>query len=141
VSLAEKAYVQASEIGWNPSLSQRTNSYGSVNGGYIYAALGKITGESTVAFSGINSFAAIKKAFDDGNLIGFASKPAFLAPPLAVPSHAYSMVGYDEITQTIKLYNPWGTWLPDQGVLTLTMSQLAENFSYYDRTTGIPGLI
>lgn len=140
VSLAEKAYVQASEIGWNPSLSQRANSYGSINGGYIYAALGKITGEWTVAFNGLN-FAAIKKAFDDGNLIGFASKNAYFAPPLAVPSHAYSMVGYDEVTQTIKLYNPWGTWLPDQGVLTLTMSQLAENFQYWDRTTGVPGLL
>ena len=52
-ALAEKAYAQLNEFGWSRAgLSQSgQNSYAALNGGYIYAALGQITGRGTSAFT------------------------------------------------------------------------------------------
>ena len=48
-ALAEKAYVQINEMGWLrtglPGNGQ--NAYAAIEGGYIYAALGQITGQAT----------------------------------------------------------------------------------------------
>jgi hypothetical protein len=78
VSMAEKAYVQLHEMGWvRPGLSGNgQNSYAAVNGGYIYAALGHVTGESTVAFTMTGSSTGFTKfvaAFNAGEAIGFAT--------------------------------------------------------------------
>ena len=52
-ALAEKAYVQINEMGWiRPGLSGNgQNSYTAIEGGYIYAALGQISGQGTSAFA------------------------------------------------------------------------------------------
>ena len=50
-ALAEKAYVQMNEMGWTRGSLTGTgqNSYAAIEGGYIYAALGHITGQATTA--------------------------------------------------------------------------------------------
>src|SRR5947207_15929068 len=49
-ALAEKAFVQLNETGWErPGMSgSGVNSYVAISGGYIYAALVEITGQSAV---------------------------------------------------------------------------------------------
>ena len=52
-ALAEKAYAQINEMGWLRSglPGNGQNSYSAIEGGYIYAALGQITGQATTAFA------------------------------------------------------------------------------------------
>ena len=52
-ALAEKAYVQINEMGWIRSglSGNGKNAYSAIEGGYIYAALGHVTGQATVAFT------------------------------------------------------------------------------------------
>jgi hypothetical protein len=135
VALAEKAYVQLNELGWErPGLGgSGQNAYSAIDTGYTYAALGHVTGLSTVAFtmvSGGTGFSSFVTAFNAGELIGFASKwtPASTS---VVASHAYTVVGYDAVNQTITLFNPWGI---QYGLLTLNWTQIQQNFDYFDRT-------
>ena len=109
------------------------NSYSAIEGGYIYAALGHITGQATTAFtvtSSSSSFTAFVNAYNAGKMIGFASMvtPASTA---VVGGHAYAAVGYNASAQTVTLFNPWGI---EYGLLTLTWSEVQANFSYFDRT-------
>jgi hypothetical protein len=135
VSLAEKAYVQANEFGWTRAglSGSGQNAYNAISGGYIYAALGHITGRATTPFTstaGPASFTAFVAAFNQGKMIGFASKSA-PASTSVVGNHAYAVVGYNTANQTIMLYNPWG---PGYAQLTLTWAQVQANFGYFDRT-------
>jgi hypothetical protein len=135
-ALAEKAYVQANQFGWiRPGLpGNGQNSYSGIEGGYIYAALGHVTGSSTVAFASVTSgtsFSTLVTAFNNGKLIGFASKSSPAAGSGVVGSHAYAMVGYNTSNQSVTLYNPWG---PEYGTITLTWSQVGASFWYFDRT-------
>jgi hypothetical protein len=134
-ALAEKAYVQLNAMGWSRAgiSGSGLNSYNAISGGYIFAALGHVTGQSTVAFtvtSSAYSFQQFVSAHNSGKMIGFASKSA---PPSSnvVGGHAYMVVGYDAYTQRVQLANPWG---PEYGVLTLTWAQVQQNFQYFDRT-------
>ncbi len=133
--LAEKAYVQLNEFGWErPGLpGSGQNAYAAIEGGYIYAPLGHITGQSTTAFaqtSPSSSFTTFVNAFNAGKLIGFASNQT-PASSSVVGSHAYAVVGYDAVTQKVTLFNPWGT---EYGLLTLSWAQIQQNFGYFDRT-------
>jgi hypothetical protein len=133
--LAEKAYVQANEFGWiRPGLSgSGQNSYAAINGGYIYAALGHVTGQATAAFmstSSVSSFTTFVNAWNAGKSVGFASKQSTPAGSGVVASHAYAVIGYNSSNQTITLYNPWG---PNYATLTLTWTQIQASFSYFDR--------
>jgi hypothetical protein len=135
VMLAEKAYVQANEFGWiRPGLSGNgQNSYAGIEGGYIYAGLGHITGQSTIAFTSTTStagFTTFVNAWNAGKSIGFASKTTTPSGSGVVGSHAYTVIGYNSSNQTITLYNPWGT---NYATLTLTWSQIQASFSYFDR--------
>ena len=134
-ALAEKAYVQLNEFGWEraglPGSGQ--NSYAAINGGYIYAAIGHITGQATTPFTSTaaaGSFSAFVAAFNSGKIIGFASKVS-PASTSVVGSHAYAVVGYNATAQTVTLFNPWGV---EYGLLTLSWSQIQASFSYFDRT-------
>jgi hypothetical protein len=136
VALAEKAYAQLNEFGFSRagfSVSGQ-NSYDAISGGYIYAAMGHITGQATLAFamtSSGTSFTTFVNAYNAGKMIGFAS---FTTPPAGsgvVGSHAYAVVGYNAAAQTVTLFNPWGT---EYGLLTLNWSQIQANFMYFDRT-------
>jgi Calpain family cysteine protease len=134
-ALAEKAYVQINEMGWLrgglPGNGQ--NAYSAIEGGYIYQALGQITGQGTTPFaftSGATSFTTFVNAWNQGKSIGFASKPT-PASSSVVGSHAYAVVGYNATNQTITLFNPWGI---EYGLVTMTWAQIQQNFSYFDRT-------
>lgn len=134
-ALAEKAYVQLNAMGWTrPGLAgSGMNSYVAISGGYINAALGHITGQATVAYvmtSAASSFQAFVSAHNAGKMIGFASKST-PASSSVVGGHAYVAVGYDARLQRVQLYNPWG---PEYGILTLSWSQVQQNFQYFDRT-------
>jgi hypothetical protein len=134
-ALAEKAYVQINEMGWlRPGLpGNGQNAYAGVEGGYIYAALGQITGQSTVAFAstaGTSSFNTFVTAFNQGKSIGFASKST-PASTSVVGNHAYAVLSYNTATQKVTLYNPWGT---SYALVTMTWAELQGSFSYFDRT-------
>ena len=134
-ALAEKAYVQMNEMGWVRGSMTGTgqNSYAALDGGYIYAALGHITGQATTAFAyttGASAFTTFVNAYNQGKSIGFASK---VTPDSSsvVGSHAYAVVGYNATNQTITLFNPWGT---EYGLVTMSWAQIQGSFSYFDRT-------
>jgi hypothetical protein len=133
-ALAEKAYVQINEMGWlRAGLTSGQNSYSAIAGGYIYAALGQITGQSTKGFTftvGVTSFTTFVIAYNQGKSIGFASTPA-PASTQVVANHAYAVVGYDETNQSITLFNPLGI---EYGLVTMTWSQVQANFFYFDQT-------
>lgn len=136
VSLAEKAYVQLNQFGFTRGglTDSGQNSYNAISGGYIYAALGHITGQATTPFtstSSSNSFTAFVDAYSAGKMIGFASKATTPAGSGVVGGHAYSVVSYNAATQQVTLFNPWGT---QYGLLTLTWSQIQASFQYFDRT-------
>ncbi|HEX3598650.1 MAG TPA: C2 family cysteine protease, partial [Lacipirellulaceae bacterium] len=74
--LAEKAYTQLNELGFvRPGLSGNgQNNFSAIEGGYIYAALGQITGQATTAFTATTastSFQAFVTAYNQGKEIGF----------------------------------------------------------------------
>ncbi len=135
VALAEKAYAQLNEFGWSRagfSVSGQ-NSYTGIANGYIYAGLNHVTGLATTAFAMTNSsgsFNTFVSAFNAGKMIGFAS---YASPPNSgiVGNHAYAVVGYNATNQTITLFNPWGV---EYGLVTMTWSQIQQNFWYFDRT-------
>jgi hypothetical protein len=134
-ALAEKAYVQINEMGWLRSglPGNGQNAYSGIEGGYIYAALGQITGQGTTAFTwttGATNFNTFVTAYNQGKMIGFASMQT-PASTSVVGSHAYAVVGYDAVNQTITLFNPWGI---EYGLVTMTWAQIGQNFSYFDRT-------
>src|SRR6476660_6559070 len=73
-ALAEKAYVQANEMGWTRGSMSGTgqNSYAALEGGYIYAALSHITGQSTTPFTytiSSFSFTTFVDAYNSGKMI------------------------------------------------------------------------
>jgi Calpain family cysteine protease len=134
-ALAEKAYVQINEMGFIRSglPGNGQNAYSAIAGGYIYAALGQISGKATTAFAstaGTTSFTTFVNAYNQGKSIGFASKstPAFSS---VVGNHAYAVLSYNASNQTVTLFNPWGT---AYGLVTMTWSQIQGSFSYFDRT-------
>jgi hypothetical protein len=135
IALAEKAYVQINEMGWLRSglPGNGLNAYSAIEGGYIYAALGHITGQKTNPFTSTTastSFTTFVTAFNQGKSIGFASKSRPVSTSV-VGNHAYAVVGYNPAAQTVTFFNPWGT---QYGLVTLTWSQVQANFSYFDRT-------
>ena len=134
-ALAEKAYVQINEMGWLRTglAGSGQNAYSGISGGYIFAALSQITGQTTTPFASTvssSSFTTFVTAFNQGKSIGFASK-ATPASSTVVGGHAYAVVGYDAASQTVTLFNPWGT---QYGLVTMTWSQIQGSFSYFDRT-------
>jgi hypothetical protein len=134
-ALAEKAYVQMNEAGWTRGSLSGTgqNSYSAIEGGYIYAALGHISGQSTTAFTyptGASSFTTFVTAYNQGKMIGFASKST-PASTQVVGNHAYAVVGYNATNQTVTLFNPWGI---EYGLVTMTWAQIQGSFQYFDRT-------
>jgi hypothetical protein len=134
-ALAEKAYVQINEMGWLRTglPGNGLNSFTAIEGGYIYAALGQITGQATSPFTSTTastSFTTFVNAWNAGKSIGFASKSA-PASSQVVGGHAYAVVGFNAANNTITLFNPWGT---QYGLVTMTWTQIQANFGYFDRT-------
>jgi hypothetical protein len=76
------------------------------------------------------SFTAFVAAFNAGESIGFASYST-PASKSVVGGHAYAVVGYNAGAGTVTLFNPWGI---EYGLVTLTWTQVQQNFQYFDRT-------
>ena len=150
-SLAEKAYAQANESGW---LGQDgTNSYNGsgsatlpadgqnvsgINNGIAADALHQIAGAATATL-GFNDLFGDRDALIAAVTAG---RPAVLATkhdpifgpanpngePRIVGDHAYSLTGFDPVTQKFALYNPQG-----QGsVVHLNWAELQGNFDSWD---------
>lgn len=137
VALAEKAYAQLNEFGWSrPGSYNGQNSYTALSGGYIYAALGHVTGQSTTPFTMTSTgFQTFVNAWNAGKSIGFASYSSPPAGSGVVGGHAYAVIGYNAANQTVTLYNPWGLNNGQApGTLTLTWTQITQSFQYFDRT-------
>jgi hypothetical protein len=138
VALAEKAYAQINESGWIGQ--DNTNSYEGISSGCIGYALEHVTASNASLFNSLE-FNSIVDAFNSGKLIGFGSKGENEVASNIVPTHGYSLVGYDSSTQTFTLFNPWGisgsyyeqNFKP--GLLELTWSEITASFSYWDSTT------
>ena len=99
--LAEKAYVQANQFGWiRPGLpGNGQNSYSGIEGGYIYAALGHVTGQATIA---VHVHLARRRASRPlsapGTPASRSASPRSRRTPSGsgvVGSHAYAVIGYN----------------------------------------------
>lgn len=126
-ALAEKAYIQM-----NAKWGTRQNSYASIASGYIANALSHITGFAATLGNAFSSFTTAVSQWTSGALMGFAS----LLTPLSssvVAAHAYAVVNYDSVIQKFTLFNPWGI---AYGLLTLSWTEIQNNFAYYDQATG-----
>lgn len=136
VSLAEKAYAQLNEVGWSRAylVGSGQNAYAAIDGGYFYAAVGQVTGRTTVAFITTlveTNFNEFMNAYNLGALIGFTSKRTPVTAGV-VSNHAYAVFSYNTADQTITLFNPWGI---QYGMLTMNWADIQANFTHFDRTT------
>jgi hypothetical protein len=137
VALAEKAYVQMNESGWlRPSVyGGGQNVYTAISGGWMYQSLGQITGQSTLAYQSVSgSMTALASAFNAGKSICLGS---ISDPPNSnvVGNHAYAVLGVNTTNQTVTVFNPWGMNNGQAAdVITLSWSQIQNNFDWYDRT-------
>ena len=111
----------------------RQNSYSSIEFLYAFTTLSQISGQSTIGLtsaSGTTGLTTFASAYNGGELICLIS---YASPPTSgiVANHAYAVVGFDSTTNTVTLFNPWGS---NYGPLTLAWSQVQANFAYFDRT-------
>lgn len=132
VALAEKAYAQMNASGW--LRAGGANSYASISGGWMGDAVKHITGRNTASFL-VNDANALIAAVNSGAIVTIGSKAA---PTLSsvVGSHAYAITGYDPVTKTFTLFNPWGinNGTNKPGIIKLSFAQLQANFSAWNRT-------
>jgi hypothetical protein len=154
VALAEKAYAQVNEFGWSRAgftdddghSQSGLNSYAALSGGYVGYALEHITGlQSSWATTDVDyqpgsnsanfNFTTFVNAYNAGKLIGFASYSNPASGSGVVGGHAYAVTGYNAGNQTVTLYNPWGLYNGSApGTLTMSWSQIQQNFAYFDYT-------
>ncbi len=135
VALAEKAYVQMNEAGWlrPASWGGGVNSYEGIEGGMFTDAAKQIANRAGSNFTVSSSIdTSLNNAVTTGKLVGFASKGT-PADSRVVGNHQYVVVGYNNSTKTVTLYNPWGTNNGSSypGLLNLTLSQLGSSFDYW----------
>jgi hypothetical protein len=128
VALAEKAYAQLSESGWN--WRPNSNAYSSLDWGDPAPVLAQITGHSVSWDTPadlhwhiwtISKMPTFVNEFNAGDLITLfatGNTTSFVA------NHVYALCGYDPNSQTFTLYNPWGSY-----VSNVTWSQIQQNFA------------
>ncbi len=106
VALAEKAYAQIGASGWTRG-TDRTNSYASIEAGWMSYVIRQVTGLDNVwnsssaitaqtAIDVVNTNKVITVAF--GSTVNFG----------VVGNHAYAVTQYNAATGTFHLENPWG---------------------------------
>ena len=140
VALAEKAYVQMNESGWlrSSTMGGGVNAYASIALGWFSVTVSQITARTSTTTSMTsttgNDFNTFKTAYDAGKFIGFASLST-PANTLIAGGHQYVAVGYDSVSQSVILFNPWGltSGASKPGLVTMKWSTLATSFSYWDR--------
>ena len=125
VSLLEKGYAQANEIGLFERHGNRNshNSYWAIEGGWGQALShinGKdLYGDISVKYTSNSNFSKWKSwektvinKLNNGNSIWLGSFGQTLGSNGKkdfVSRHAYSITAYDETTNLYTIYNPWGT--------------------------------
>ncbi|PZV11511.1 MAG: hypothetical protein DCF22_14395 [Leptolyngbya sp.] len=147
VALAEKAYAQFNESGWIGQ--DNTNSYNGtttslipvmsngagINGGSATTALRQITGLSvddhgmTSWFGLVNSVGDMLTAFNDGKMVTLCTPGS--AGSGIVSNHCYSLIGYNSINDTFRVYNPWGYNNDGQAERWVSRQQLLDNFDVW----------
>ena len=125
VGLAEKAYAQLCESGWNAR--PQSNAYASLNGGAASSSLAVITGAQESSTNPFASSTSFINAIANGMLLTLGSYAGNSALGV-VGDHDYSVLGYNVSNQTFTLLNPWG-WNNSNapGILNLTWTQLTQN--------------
>jgi Calpain family cysteine protease/Bacterial pre-peptidase C-terminal domain len=108
VALAEKAYAQIGESGWTRGLSNATNSYAAIEGGWMTYVITQVTGLKTDwdYITTITQQTLINWVNSNKILtLGTNSAPG----NGLVEGHAYAITGYDASTQKFFVRNPWGS--------------------------------
>ena len=136
VALAEKAYAQLDQEGWLRPSGSQDNTYSSINGGQPVDVYSQLTGRTaTKTNMSTGGQAAMINAFQSGQAVALSTGDGKLiaAPADAnvVPEHCYALVGYNSLTKTFTIANPWG-YKDNSSVysvtLTLTWSQICKDF-------------
>ncbi len=126
VPLAEKAYAQLCQSGWNGRPGW--NAYASLNAGNASTSLPVITGaqeSSSYPFGNASSF---ESAISSGTLLTLGSYSGNSSLGI-VGDHDYAVLGYNASNQTFTLLNPWGwNYVGTPGILNLTWYQIQANF-------------
>jgi hypothetical protein len=137
VGLAEKAYAQMNEAGWlrPASWGGGVNSYQAIAGGWFADVTAQVANRGATNYSigaGGANVSLFESAYNSGKMIGLGS----VSTPTnssVVGNHQYIVVGYNSTTKTVTLFNPWGinNGTSKPGLINLTLSQLANNFSVW----------
>ena len=131
MALAEKAYVQLNESNWIGQ--DGTNRYAGIEGGSCGTAFSQVAGK-TATNHGMSSASDLITAINQGHMLGISTNTSGVESDI-VDNHCYMVTGYDSITKTFQLRNPWGSTGQYEGndfkplTLSLTWSQLVSNFS------------
>lgn len=131
VPLLEKAFAQVA----------RDNSYDAIAWGSIYGTIQNVAGDRTRSYRLGRTSDSVVEAFDAGEMIAFATKKkGEIVNPDIAADHGYALVGYDPVSQTFTLYNPWGMNASKPGLVDLTWDELRQDFSVWGRTMAPPPL-
>ncbi len=122
IALAEKAYAQW--VAGGKSGRNGTNSYASIEGGWMGVVNAQITGKNSnwTWFSNEANRQVLINAIQSRQAVTLGTKSSGVGNGL-VAGHAYSVSGYNPTTGTFTLFNPWGTNHPGP----LTWAQLQAN--------------
>lgn len=124
VSLVEKAWAEL-----------EGNNYANIGYTTVAQGLYALTGRGASFGNPIDANAIIA-AVNSGKLVGLVTvlNPSM---PTLVGNHAYAVLSVDPVHQTITLFNPWGnnTSVSKPGTLTISLTDLLANFSYWDSLT------
>jgi hypothetical protein len=136
VALAEKAYAQMNEAGWlrPSSWGGGTNSYTGIAGGLFSDVALQVANHAASSYivNGTADATSLNTAVTAGKFVGFATVGTPTDSRL-VGNHQYIVVGYNNTTKTVTLFNPWGlnNGSSKPGLVDLNLSQLSGNFSYW----------
>ncbi len=107
-ALLEKAYAQLNESGWVGQ--DNTNSYAGIEGGWMSMPTSQVLGVRS------RSVAITSSSISKASMIDLVNSQQVVTVGIvgagqygAVDNHAYTLKGYDAVTQTFQLHNPWGT--------------------------------
>jgi hypothetical protein len=97
VSLAEKGYVQVSQIpGFRSNTKQIVNDYNNISGGFNSLAVHHIIGVRPTAMRLTNELSVIRNINTDKPMV------------IAIGNHAYTISSYNHQTRKFHIHNPWG---------------------------------
>ncbi len=111
VALAEKAYAQIGESGWTRGIN-KTNSYASIEGGWMTYVINQVTGLGSTW----NSIANLAQQTAQQTVIDLVNSNKIVTLGTGrtvdyglVGGHAYAVTNYNASNGTFFIRNPWGT--------------------------------